>query len=356
MSESTTSTRSSLRGPLVALVVLASAFALHEASQVVAPLTLALLLGFLLRPVIRLLGRIRVPPLIASSILVVVLMGGAIGAATQLWEPVRQWLQKAPQVLAQLEDRLRPVREPMEQVSQAARGLEQITEVGGQGGGQSAEVRVKKPGLVQAVTDRAGLFVAEGALTISFLFFVLAFGDELLERIVRTRSGPDESSRVLEAARATERSVSTYLATLTLVYAVLGTATSLAMWAAGMPHPVLWGLVAAVLNFVPYLGPLACLLVIGAVSLVTFDDPLRAMVAPGLYLVLTTVEGNLVTPVVLGRRFAINPLVLFTWVFVWAWMWGVAGALVAVPLLTTLKLVAEQIPSASWIVKAIARD
>ena len=343
-----------LRGPLLVVAVVAGAFLLREARHFLVPLVLGTLLAFLFRPLIRWLERRRLPSLVGSALLVVVVATVAAAAAVNLWAPTRQWLDRVPPTLNRLQERLQPVREPVAQVTEAAREVEEITEVGNDGEAPRT-VRLEEPGLVEAATRRVGLFIAEAALTISYLFFVLAFGDSLLERIIRRRAGPDQERRVLEGALETERSISTYLATLTMIYLLLGGATALAMWAAGMPHPVLWGLLAAVLNFVPYLGPLACLTVISAVSLVTFPDPWRALVAPAAYLVLTTVEGNVITPVVLGRRFAVNPLVLFTWVFLWAGMWGSGGALVAVPLLTSLKGGGERLESTRGLVEAVSR-
>jgi predicted PurR-regulated permease PerM len=142
---------------------------------------------------------------------------------------------------------------------------------------------------------------------------------------------------------------------MTLINVALGIASTLVLTALGMPNPWLWGLVGALSNYVPYLGALTTICLLGIVSFVTYADVWQAILPPLSYLLLTTVEGNFITPLILGRAFRVSPLVIFVWLVFWTWLWGVAGALVAVPLLMLLKITCEQSPELTWLAELVEK-
>jgi predicted PurR-regulated permease PerM len=152
-----------------------------------------------------------------------------------------------------------------------------------------------------------------------------------------------------------ERRMSQYLRTITLINVALGVTTTFILLALEMPNPWLWGIISALSNYVPYLGALATMCLLGIVSLVTYPDTWEAALPALSYLLLTTIEGNFITPLILGRAFRVSPLVIFVWLVLWTWLWGVAGALVAVPLLMLLKITCEQSKSLTWLAELMQK-
>jgi len=148
---------------------------------------------------------------------------------------------------------------------------------------------------------------------------------------------------MVEMVREMEDDVSFYLLTISLINAGLGIAIGTAMYLLGMPNAVLWGVMAALFNFVPYLGALVGAGVVGLVALLTVEQPLAALLPPLVYLTLTSIEGYLVTPAMLARRLTLNPIAVFLSLILWTWVWGIGGALLAVPLLATFKICCDHI-------------
>jgi predicted PurR-regulated permease PerM len=242
------------------------------------------------------------------------------------------------------------VREVAEQVQ------EQVEEMAGQTGRrQPAQVQVEGQTLTGMVFTQTQAFLAGAVVTIILLYFLLASGDLFLRKLVRVLPRLSDKKAAIEIARDMEDQFSKYLVTMTLINVGLGLAVGGAMRLAGMPNPVLWGVAAAVTNFVPYLGPVVTLSMIALVSLLTFEDMGRALVAPGLYLGLNAIEGYLVTPMLLGRRLLLNPVVIFLGIIFWGWLWGIPGALLAVPILVSFKIFCDHIQPLSPIGEFLGR-
>jgi predicted PurR-regulated permease PerM len=161
--------------------------------------------------------------------------------------------------------------------------------------------------------------------------------------------------RAVEIARETERQVSAYLLTITLVNALLGAVLGTTVWLLGLPNPALWGAMAFVLNFIPYLGPLIGIVVLGVVALVTFPGLGQALLVPAVYFLLHGVETNIITPLVLVRRLTLNPVVMFLWLSLWFWLWGIPAAILAVPMLKTLKIFCDNIPQLAQVGQFLSR-
>jgi predicted PurR-regulated permease PerM len=176
------------------------------------------------------------------------------------------------------------------------------------------------------------------------LYFHLGWGDLFLRKLIRALPTLTNKQRAVEIARETERQVSAYLLTITLVNALLGAALGAAVWLLGVPNPTLWGAMVFVLNFIPYLGPLIGIVVLGVVALVTLPGLGYALLVPAFYFLLHSVESNIITPLVLVRRLTLNPIVMFLWLSLWFWLWGIPAAVLAVPMLKTLKIFCDNIP------------
>jgi predicted PurR-regulated permease PerM len=330
-----------VRWMLTALFVLAVFYTLYLTRDLTLPIVLAVLLNFLLRPVVRLLQRLHIPLFLASALVVLALLGGVIGAGYALADPASMWLQKAPQIMRDLERKLRPIREKVEEVNKAAQQVEKITNVDQNKPAQT--VHVSGPSVRKIVLDSAQQLIERAIVLFFLLYFLLATGDAMLNRLVGLVSTRDAERNLLLMIDRIEQSVSRYLASITVICAIMGTLTALLMYVLGMPNPILWGTIAGFLNFIPYIGPMVMLVVLSIIALLTFDTVQHALLVPASYFALEALEGQLLTPMLLGRHLALNPILIFLGIIFWGWLWGPAGALLAVPILMTTKVICEHV-------------
>src|SRR5690606_7446562 len=209
------------------------------------------------------------------------------------------------------------------------------------------KVVVQQPGLLARAAGGAMSVGSTAAITIVLLFFLLASGRLFYEKLVRILPTMTEKKRAIRVVYAVEEEVSGYLLTISAINAGLGVVIASVMWAIGMPNPILWGVMAAALNFVPYIGALVGAAVVAIVALVSFDTPGAALLPPFLYFLCTTIEGQFITPALLGRRLEMNTVAVFLAVAVWGWLWGVLGALMAVPILVSVRVLCDHFESLS---------
>lgn len=323
---------------LTGLFLLALFYTLYLARSFVLPLVLALLFNVLLVPLVNgLHHRLRVPRGF-GALLVLAVLGGALGYGVRaLAEPATEWFERAPRSLSRIEVKLRPFKKPVERVTEATEGIEQLTRVEEEGR-PPREVQVQREPLVERLFARAREVVVGGVMMLVLLYFLLVSGDLFLRKLVRVLPTLHDKRRAVEIARRVQGDLSRYLGTITAINVVLGLAVWLAMYLLDMPNPMLWGAMATLLNFVPYLGALAGVTVIGVVSILTFESELAWALPPLTYFALTATEGYFLTPMVLGRRMRLNPVVILLGLLFWGWLWGIAGAFLAVPLLVALKI------------------
>jgi predicted PurR-regulated permease PerM len=328
---------------LIGLFVLAAFYTLYFARPFFLPLVLALLLNLLLSPLVAAMGRLRVPQSLAAGLVVLALLGGVAGSAYLLVEPAAEWMDRAPSSLARVESKLRRVMEPMERVNRATQEVEKLTEVDGGGRQRQQQVQVEEESLSGALLRRTTEATAGFAVVLVLLYFLLASGDLFLRKLIRALPTLEDKKRAVDIARQLQRDLSRYLATVTLINLGLGVAVGIAMYLLGLPNPMLWGVMATVLNFVPYLGAIVGILVIGLVSALTFDGVGPILLPPLVYFLLTAAEGYFVTPLILGRRLTLNPVMILLGLVFWGWLWGVVGAVLAVPMLATAKIFCDHI-------------
>jgi predicted PurR-regulated permease PerM len=328
---------------LTGIFTLAFFYTLYFARAIFLPIILALLLSFLLAPVMRGLRRIGIPAGLGAAVVILGLLGAVSLGVYRLSAPAAGWIQRAPEGLEHVERRIREFGRPVEEVREAAERVErQVERIAGDDG-RTQEVEVRGGTLTGVVLARTGSFLGSAIVMIVLLYFLLASGDLFLRKLVRVLPRLSDKKRAIEIARQTENHISTYLSTVTLINIALGITVGVAMHLLGMPNAVLWGVLAAVLNFIPYLGALITAAILVAVSVLTFETLSRALVAPLLYLAINAVEGYVVTPMLLGRRLTLNPVVIFLGIILWGWLWGIAGALLAVPILATFKIFCDNI-------------
>jgi predicted PurR-regulated permease PerM len=324
------------------IFVLLAMYTLYFARAFLLPIVVATILNFLLSPVVRGLNRLHVPQPLGAGLVILALLATVGLGIERLSGPAAAWIEKTPQGVERIETRIRGLRRPVEQVQEAAEKVEE--EVGRlSGNGETQEVRVQEGTFTGALLSRTQAFLGGAIVVLILLYFLLASGDFFLRKLVRVLPRLEDKRRAVEIARQTELHISTYLSTVALINTVLGIVVALAMWLVGMPNPALWGVLAGLLNFVPYLGPIVTAGVILIVSLLTFESLGRALVAPILYFAINFTEGSFVTPTVLGRRLTLNPVVVFVGLVFWGWLWGIPGALLAVPLLAVFKILCDHI-------------
>lgn len=321
------------------LLLLAVLYTLRLARDLLLPIALALILSLLLQPVVRLLRRLRVPAALAPVLVVLALLGGVGTSLYNLWAPASDWVTRAPQDLKTLETRLRRLVRSVENVTRTAQQVDQITDVTGTS--DAPQVALKQPTLSETIFGGAWHFFAGGLIVLVLTYFFLSSGDHFVRKLPKVLP-PDEADRVVSIVQETEAQISRYLLAVTLINACLGLVTGVMLATLDMPTPILLGVLAMVLNFVPYIGPITMATLLGMVAMVTFPDAAQAVLPVAAYLALHMLEANFLTPHLLGRRLPLSPVVIFVGFLFWWWIWGVAGAILAVPILVTIKIACDK--------------
>ncbi len=330
---------------LAVLVFLAVFYTLYFARQVILPVVIAVLLNFLFSPVVRWLkNRLKFPYGLSAALIIVMLIVVVGGTVYSLAAPAAEWVTKAPESMHRIESKLKLLRRPVEQMNKTAERVEDLTNLSG--GHDATQVQVKSGGIRSAIFGSTQSLITGAALVLTLLFFLLADGDVFIAKMVKVLPRVRDKKLALSIAEETERSISTYLGATTAINVVLGILTGFAMYLIGLPNPTLWGIVGGLLNFVPYVGGLVAVVVLTLAGMATFERTGAALLPGIIYFLLTNIE-SFVTPYVLGKRLSLNPVVVFIAVLFWGWMWGIAGALLAVPIMATVKLVCDRIKSLS---------
>jgi len=325
---------------LVILTLLAVLYTLHLGADFFLPIVVAILLNLLLSPMVRLLrNHLRIPAPLGAGIVIVVLLGVVGFGAYRLAPAASAWVARAPESIATLKRRIQPLRGPMEQVNQAAEQVEAATDMDK----KTQEVEIKGPGLTQQVFGGTTALLSSGMVVIFLAYFLLASGDLFLQKLVGVLPQLKDKKTAVRIVRETEAQVSVYLVVTTLINVGVGVATGAALALLGMPNAVLWGVIAAVLNFVPYVGGLVNTVILALAAFLTFEDVGRALMIPFVFTVINILEGNLITPWILGRRMRLNTVAVFVGLVFWWYLWGITGAILAVPIMATIKITCDHI-------------
>jgi predicted PurR-regulated permease PerM len=316
--------------------------ALYLARSVALPVALAGLASLVLAPVVRVLGRVRLPPPLAAGLLLVGLFAALGYGGVALSGPAAEWMQRAPESARDVERKLRFLREPVARVSEATEQVEKATQLETQEAPRA--IVVDRPRLSDVLFQQTQGFLVGLLMTAVLLFFLLSAPDSFLEKLVALAPRLQDKKRVVAAVREIESEVSRYLLAISVINAGFGLAVGVALYVLGVPNAALWGFLAMLTNFVPYVGALAMAIVLGGVGVLSFEDPWQMFMPAGVFVGLNLVEANLVTPLLIGRTFTLSPVVVFVWVLLWSWLWGVPGGLIAVPLLAATKIVLQHVP------------
>ncbi len=327
------------RGPisLVVLAVLAVGYTLWASQALILPVLLAMFFALVGNPIIRMLQRLWLPRFVAALLVVVGGLAGAAALGNQLVEPAGEFVRQMPQQVRQIAPKLRDLTRPVQEANRAAQNIARVA-----GGQQNQRVQV-----VSAPSDpyrwllTTPKVVASVLAVILLTFFFMVYGAHLQRHALQLLPSRQQQKLTVEILQSIEREISRYVLTISVINALLGMAFALALYLLDVPlqEALLWGTMVALLNFAPYVGPLIGILAMLGMGLLAYDELWRALLPATIYLVLHTLEGQIITPIVLGRRMALSPLVLILALMVFGWLWGIIGLLLAVPLLVCVKLV-----------------
>ena len=320
---------------LTGLFILAVFYTIYYLRSVLLPIVLALLLSYLLRPIVRGLARIKIPTLLGAALILITLLAAITLGISALATPAAGWLAKAPDGLRELEYKLLPMKQSMAEVAKASGEIEKIATPDS---GSKMAVEVKRHPITETLYVRTPEFVTSSVLLLILLYFLLAYDGVFIAKLIKLLPTLSDKKRAVSIAQEIESQVSRYLFTVTIINCCLGLAVGTTVGLLGLPNPVMWGALVAILNFVPYLGALTGIICMTIGAILSFDSLGYALIFPAVYLAFGTLEGNFITPWVMGRSLTLNPVLILLSLVFWGWMWGIAGVILAVPILAAFKI------------------
>ena len=337
-------TRPTASTALVVLAVLAIGYTLWAAQDLVLPVLLSMFFALVGNPIIRLLQRAFVPRFVGALLVLTLGIAGAVLLGRQLVEPAGEWVRQVPRELRDLAPKLRNLTKPMQEANKAAENIARAA--GGESMLKPVQVirtEVNDPYKSLTTTPR---MLASVLAVVLLTFFFMTYGDNLQRNAIALLPTRQRKKLTVDILQSIEREISRYMLTISLINTVLGLVLAgILFWWMKLPmqEALLWGTVAAVLNFAPYVGPLIGVLLMLLMGFVFYDEALQSVTPAAIYLGLHTIEGQMLTPIVLGRRMRLSPLVLILALMVFGWLWGIVGLLLAVPLLVCVKIVLAKI-------------
>lgn len=328
---------------LLILAMLAIGYTLWAAQELLLPVLLAAFFALVGNPILRLLGKLHVPRFLGALI---VLTGGlaVAGALTvQLAEPAGEWVRQVPREMKQIGPKLRQMTKPLQDANRAAQNFARAA--GGESTSKPVQVvktEINDPYRSLTATPK---YIAQALAVVLLTFFFMVYGESLQRNAIALLPSQRKKVVTIDILHSIEREISRYVLTISLINTGFGLALAGALYALGVPvqESLLWGTMAAILNFAPFVGPLIGMAVMLLMGLVAFDELWPSLLPVGLYLLLHTIESQAVTPIVLGRRMRLSPLVLILALMFFGWLWGIIGLLLAVPMLVCVKLVLARI-------------
>ena len=313
------------------------------ASDFLIPVTAACLGYFVLNRPRRLLARIGIPPVASAALFTVVLAGLIVVLLVQLTAPAAQFVEDLPSLMDAIEQKLSAAGGTLEAINNATTAAEEI--IAGQDAAPMEVEVVSDTGIAATLFSMAPGFLGRILLALILLFFLIASGDMFLTKAVQSFERFADKRRAVEVVHAIEDRLGYYLGGITIINAGLGTAVAIAMHLWGLPSAVVFGFMAFGLNFVPFLGGLMGATVAAAVAFVSLDDTWAVIGVFATYIILTSVEGQLITPLAISRRLRLNTPVVFLFVAFFAWIWSIIGMIVALPILIVLKIACDETES-----------
>jgi predicted PurR-regulated permease PerM len=308
------------------------------------PLGLAVLVAFVLSSVVDRLRRWHIPRAVSAGVLLLLLAAAAGGIVEAIATPAQTWMQSAPRVLRVIEHRLRPAQSLVHRLDDIAQRAEALAM---SGSSSTAGANTNAPAAAPTSVTALELFAVTGwaafltVTVLAFAFLLLAASPNTLARITGFLVGVAQTHQALRLLDGIRSEVGRYYGTLLLINCGFGIVMGTTLWLLGMPNAALWAVMASVLNFVPYVGPAITFAVVSVVALVTFDSTAHVLLVSACYLGLATIEGHIVEPVFLGRRLDLSPILVLFALWIGGWLWGVAGMILALPVLLATRVAAR---------------
>lgn len=312
---------------LFALALLA---ALYLMKEVIVPIILAWVVANILLPVVSWMERRGLPRIAAVAVVTLAMLTVLLIVVALLSLPLTYWLGRATELGAMIREKLQSMAGPLDFVKELTQAVGQVT--GSPGTGLRVE---ESTNIVSGIIGILTPAVTQGILFLGALIFYMIYHKQIKNRSVLVLPGREARLTALRIYADIERNTTVYFGTFTIVNLGLGLTTTVLAYVVGLPNPMLWGVLAAVLNYIPYIGPVITTAVLFLIGLFTFPTTSEALVAPLVYIAMTTIEGHFITPALMGRRMTLNPFAVFLAIGFWTWMWGPIGAFVAVPILMT---------------------
>ena len=322
---------------IAGLFFIAAFTVLYIARNFFIPVALALLFALILTPAVRSLRRCRIPDAAGAAIVLVAFLGLLALAGYFLAGPLSAWIEKGPEMLARLSARFESITAPIRELRAATERTELDPTV------PATPIGLEQSGLLKAIAAHTGAAVGLAGTAFILLYFLLAAGDPLLASIMAAVSNSAKRERVLAISQEIKQRISKYLFTITIINFTEGALIAGGVALVGMPTPLLWGTLHALLNFIPYLGAVTGLTITTLVAFVSFDTIPRQLLPPAIYLSVMVLD-NFASPLVLGKRLVLNPVLVFVSLLLWGWLWGIPGILIAIPLLLALKIICDHVP------------
>lgn len=332
----------------IVLIALGAIAFLYFARPVLLPIFLACIAAMTLKPIIRWSSGCHIPPTVSAAVVLGLLVTAIVIGFVQLGRPAVVWMNEAPQHMTEVRQRFQKMFPRLAHFNQAAAA---VTDLGATEAEKKADltktpmVEIKETRGTSSILNWTGTFLAGVGETLVLLYLLLASGDLFLQKLVHVMPTLRDKKRAVEISHEIQQNISNYLLAVSLINLGLGILVGTGLYFMGVPNAAMWGMLVAVLNFVPYFGPVFGVLLLAIVGLLTFDTLWQGLLPPGFYLLLHLFEANLITPVLLGRRFTLNPVVVFVSLIFWTWLWGVPGALLSVPILVSIKVICDRVPT-----------
>jgi len=333
---------------IVAFACVAVAFALYFGREFFVPIAFGFVLNGLFRPVVRVMEKAKIPTPVAAAIVVLAIFAAMFLAGMLLSAPLQSWIANAPQRLAAAEEKLNRLRQPMQRVTAVAERIEHATSVGTTNPSDGKQATpAPAPGPVGGTLASRFFGTTSKALetmleTLLMLYLLLASGDLFMQKLIKVVPTWRDKRLAVEVVHEAESIVARYLVVTAMINTGQGIVIVFVMWWLKMPSPILWGVLTVVLEFVPYLGAAIMIAMLSVISFATFDSFGHILAVPGSYFVITTLQNNIVSPYAYGNRLKLNPVAVLIGVLLWWFLWGIAGAFLSVPIVATVKVIADR--------------
>ncbi len=335
--------RLALVAQLSVIFAVVVAFA-YFASSVVLPALVAGIICLTLQPLVRWLQGIHIPAVVSAIGVVTVSCALVLWGAVKLSKPALEWMQTAPQKAPQLKQKFSNILSPALRLKQAAADIGNLEGAGNEAP-KTPAVEVKDHSMSSTVFTWTGSAVAGIGETVALVFLLLATGEKLVSKFVNAMPTVQDKQQAMKISRDIQESISRYLFTVGVINACFGLLLGITLELLGLPNAMMWGVAAALFNFIPYFGPVGGMILVTMAGMFVFDTIGRAVAPGAAYAGLHLIEAYAITPFILGERFQLNPFIIFVLLIFFIWMWGITGALLAMPLLVCIKVVCERVPS-----------